>query len=172
MSSAWLLALVTACSYATIQPGHRGLRDREVLSTGQYRIGAFCFVHRCNHIDDFDVTFSTNHEDALHATSNDGASLEVGFSLIHRPIVVELYELRAEIGGTNYDRYVRDAIVPEARIAAIEVLARHSALELVKSKVVIEDEIESELRRRVRGQHIEISSITIEHVSSPALIGH
>ncbi len=172
MRYAWLLALVTACSYTMIEPGHRGLRDHELLSTGRHRIGAFCFVHRCDRIDDFDVTFSTEHENALHAVSSEGLQVDIDFTLIHRPILMELYDLRAQIGGTNYARYVRDAIVPEARIAAVAVLARHSVLELGKSKERIEDEIERELRQRVHDQHIEISSITIEHVSSPAPIGH
>jgi len=169
---AWLLALVTACSYVSIDPGHRGLRDHELLPEGRYRIGAFCFAHRCDRIDDFDVTFSTEREHAVRAVSSEGLLVEVDFTLIHRPILMELYDLRAQIGGTNYAQYVRDAIVPEARIAAAAVLAQHSVLDLAKSKELIEDQIENELRKRVHDQHVEISSITIEHLSSPALIGH
>src|SRR5262249_51413938 len=54
---------------------------------------------------------------------------------------------------------------PEFRTAARGVLARHSYLELQKLNEKIEDEMEVELRRRVNGKHIEISSITLEQVA-------
>jgi regulator of protease activity HflC (stomatin/prohibitin superfamily) len=173
---ATLVALVAAalacsgCATTTVEPGHRGLLfapgagglRREVLQPGNYKLG-WCFV-ACtrNRIDDFDVTYSTRAEH-LPAQSAEGLTLDLSLSVIYRPIISELYQLDTEIGPAYYD----EVIGPEFRSACRGVLARRSYLDMRHHSEAIEDEIESELRSRTRGKHVEIASVTLEQVTLP-----
>jgi len=154
------LALVCGCGYV-VEPGHRGLLfnprrgglEQHVLGPGWHGVGVF------GRVDDFDVTYSTKHED-LHTISVEGLSMDVRVCLIFRPIVSELYDLDVEIGPNYYE----EVVGPEFRTATRGVFARHSYLEVQKINEKLEDEIEAELRRRITGKHIEISSVTMEAV--------
>ena len=64
--------------------------------------------------------------------------------------------------GTNY---FGEVVGPEFHSAAIGVFAHTSYQDLQKKNGAIEDEIEKELRKRLRGRHVEISSVLIEHVN-------
>jgi len=153
--------LFLGCASTTIEPGHRGLAfdpakgglQREVLSPG---------VHREARIDDFDVTYSTRAE-PLHVLSSEGLSLEVRVSVVYRPIIAELYELDSEIGPHYYE----EVVGPEFRAAARATFATHSFIDLTKGSTALEDQIETELRRRIAGKHIEIASVTFESVQLP-----
>jgi regulator of protease activity HflC (stomatin/prohibitin superfamily) len=156
------IALSTCAGcYATVEPGHHALRFEPnsggvrpvVLGPGRYRLGPY------DRLEDFDITYSTNKE-VIHTTSAEGAALDVHLAVIYRPIAAELYELDTEIGRSYYD----EVVGPEFRSAARGVFARHSYTELAKANEKIEDEIEADLRRRIRGKHVDVSSITMEHV--------
>ncbi len=160
------LAFSTGCSYYTLNPGHRGLRfdphqgglHPQVLQPGIYNLG-WCFLRDCGDMDDFDVTYSTQKE-VVHTVSSEGLVMDTHLAIIYRPVISELYDLANEIGATYYD----EVIGPEFRSAARGVFARHAYGELMVKNEKIEDEIESEVRRRTRGKHVEIASITIEGV--------
>lgn len=151
----------TGCYGETVEPGHRGLffdprhggLQREVLQPGYHRTGMY------GRIDDFDITFSTKKED-IQTTSQEGLAMMLHLAVIYRPVISELYELDTEIGQNYYD----EVVGPEFRSAARGVFARHSYLELQKNDEKIEDEIETDLRRRIRGKHVDIGSITLEGV--------
>jgi regulator of protease activity HflC (stomatin/prohibitin superfamily) len=93
----------------------------------------------------------------------------VQVAVIFRPIVSELYDLEVEVGGTYaseggaspYD----EVIAPEFRTATRGVLARHTYLDMQRTNEKLEDEIEAELRRRIAGKHMEISSVTLEELN-------
>ena len=154
------LSTLSGC-YATVEPGHHALRFEPnnggvrplVLGPGRYRVGPY------DRLEDFDITYSTSKED-IHTTSAEGLALGIHIAVIYRPIAAELYELDTEIGRNYYD----EVVGPELRSAARGVFARHSYTELAKSNEKIEDEIEADLRRRIRGKHVDISSVTMEHV--------
>lgn len=157
----------SACATATIEPGHRGLYfapssgglHREVLQPGRYGLGWCFIVCNPNRVDDFDVTYSTRTEH-IRTKSLEGLDLDLTLSVIYRPIVSELYQLDTEIGSNFYD----EVIGPEFRSAARGVFARHPYTELQKKDESIENEVESEVRRRTDGRHVEISSVTLESV--------
>jgi regulator of protease activity HflC (stomatin/prohibitin superfamily) len=146
------------CGYV-VEPGHRGLLfnprrgglQQEVLAEGWHRVGVY------GRVDDFDVTYSTKHED-LRTISAEGLSMSVRVSIIFRPVVSELYDLDVEIGRNYYD----EVVGPEFRTATRGVFARHSYLEVQRINEQLEDEIEAEVRRRISGKHVEISSVTME----------
>ncbi len=155
------LAMLTAgCGYV-IEPGHRGLLfnprrgglQQGVLQPGYHRVGVY------GRVDDFDVTYSTRHEE-LGTISAEGLRLDIKLSIIYRPIISELYDLDIEIGPNYYE----EVVGPEFRTAARGVFARHSYLEVQKINEKLEDEIEAEVRRRIHGKHVEISSVTMEAV--------
>jgi regulator of protease activity HflC (stomatin/prohibitin superfamily) len=151
----------------TIQPGHMGILfdpthggvQHNVLSAGRWRHGARARV------DAYDVTYATKHE-ALHTRSAENAEIDVTVSVQYRPIVSELYDLEVEVAGSYaadggaspYD----EVIAPEFRTATRGVIAHHSYLELQRINSSLEDEIEVELRKRIAGKHMEISSVTLE----------
>jgi regulator of protease activity HflC (stomatin/prohibitin superfamily) len=157
---------VCGCSFYTVNPGHRGLRfdphegglHQQVLQPGIYNLG-WCFLRDCGQVDDYDVTYST-HRDLVHTVSSEGLAMDVHLAVIYRPIISELYDLANEIGPD----YFEEVIGPEFRSSSRGVFARHVYGELMVKNEKIEDEIESEVRRRTAGKHVEIASITIEGV--------
>ncbi|HEX4513133.1 MAG TPA: SPFH domain-containing protein, partial [Polyangiaceae bacterium] len=162
-----LMVGMTGCAGTLVEPGHRALLfdpgnggiQHEVLQPGWYRTacGAFTPANKCPRVDDFDVTFSTAKED-VHTLSLEGLPLDLHIAVVYRPIVSELYLLDTEI-GTNY---FGEVVGPEFRSAAIGVFAHNSYQDLQKKNGAIEDEIEKELRKRLRGRHVEVSSVLIE----------
>jgi regulator of protease activity HflC (stomatin/prohibitin superfamily) len=163
------LTLGTGCAGALVQPGHRALYfdpvnggiQHEVLQPGWYRTACPMWVpdNKCPRVDDFDVTYSTAKEQ-LHTITAEGLPLGLHTALKYRPIVSELYLLDTEIGPNYFD----EVIGPELRSATIGVMARTSYQDLQKNNRQIEDEIEKELRDRLHGKHIEVSSVLIEKV--------
>jgi regulator of protease activity HflC (stomatin/prohibitin superfamily) len=153
--------LLCGCG-ATIEPGHRGLLfderhgglQHEVLDEGWHRL------RRHSRIEDYDVTYA-NTKETVHTISSEGLGIDIRVSLRYRPIAHELYNLVTEIGPKYYD----EVVGPEFRTATRGVFARHSYLEIQRINEKLENEIEDELRRRVAGQHVEISSVTMEEVS-------
>lgn len=163
----FMLAAASACSvgcanYAVIEPGHAGLifnprtggLQHEAQVPGRYKLG------KGGRMEDFDVTFSTTKEE-INTNSSEGLQLNLHMAVIYRPVLHELYELDTEIGRNYYD----EVIGPEFRSAVRGVFARHSYTELLNKNEKIEDEIESDLRRRIKGKHMEVSSVTMESVS-------
>jgi regulator of protease activity HflC (stomatin/prohibitin superfamily) len=164
-----MTALLSGCGAgALVAPGHRALYfdpdkglKHEPLNEGYHHLYSFCINEaRCPHVDDFDVTYSTRKED-IRTTSQEGLQMDLRLALIYRPVISELYELDTQIGMNYYD----EVVGPEFRSAARGVLARHSYMELVGKDQKIEDEIEDEVRKRIKGKHIEISSIVMESVN-------
>jgi regulator of protease activity HflC (stomatin/prohibitin superfamily) len=161
-----LISCTTGCAYYTVNPGHRGLRfdphegglHQQVLQPGIYNLG-WCFLRDCGKVDDFDVTYST-HREVVRTVSSEGLSMDVHVAVIYRPVISELYDLANEIGPPYYE----EVVGPEFRSSSRGVFARHSYQELMIKNEKIEDEIESEVRRRISGKHVEIASITIEGV--------
>ena len=163
ISAIWL---VPGCAYQSVEPGHRGLRfeasgglKHDILQPGKHNLG-WCFIRDCGRIDDFDTTYSTRREQ-IHTASQEGLALELSLAVIYRPIISELYELDSEVGAGYYD----EVVGPEFRSAARGVFARHSYTELAVKNEKIEDEVEQEVRRRTRGKHVEIASITLESIN-------
>jgi regulator of protease activity HflC (stomatin/prohibitin superfamily) len=157
----------TGCATTTVEPGHRGLYfapndgglRREALMPGKYKLG-WCFLYCTpNRVDDFDVTYSTRSEN-IDTKDSDGLVMHLRLSVRYKPIESEIYQLDTEIGPNYYD----EVIAPEFRSACRGVFARHSYMELQKKNEALENEVESELRRRTAGQHIDIASVTLEGV--------
>jgi regulator of protease activity HflC (stomatin/prohibitin superfamily) len=158
---------LSGCGVSTVvDPGHMGLIfdpakrtiQHDPIGPGYYHFAA-CKEQKCPRIDDFDITFSTKKED-INSTSVEGLALAMHVAIIYRPIKTELYELDTEVGPNYYD----EVVGPEFRSAARGVLARHSYQELMSKNQLIEDEMEAEVRQRIKGKHVEISSITMERV--------
>jgi regulator of protease activity HflC (stomatin/prohibitin superfamily) len=173
MRSSLLLALATGsffasgCTHAAlVQPGHRGILfdpmnglKHEVLPPGYYHLANGCKAMKCPRVDDFDVTYSTAKEE-IQTNSAEQLVLDMRLAIIYRPIVSELYELDTEVGPSYYD----EVVGPEFRSATRGVLARHSYTELLIHNKDIEDEIEREVRDRIKGKHVEIASVTMEQI--------
>ena len=164
------LTMGTGCAGATIQPGHRALYfdpgnggiQHEVLQPGWYTTTCPFWTpsNKCPRVDDFDVTYSTSKEE-LHVLSKEGLPLDAFIAVSYRPIVAELYQLDTEIGPNYFD----EVIAPEFHSAAIGVFAHSSYTDLQRKNGTIEDEIERGLRERLKGKHIEISSVLIQRVT-------
>jgi regulator of protease activity HflC (stomatin/prohibitin superfamily) len=160
----------TGCATTTVEPDHRGLYfapssgglRRDVLQPGKYTLG-WCFIYCTpNRVDQFDITYTTAHEEVT-TKSSEGIDLQLRLSVIYRPIVSELYALATEIGMDG--KYYDEVVGPEFRSACRGVFARHSYTELQKKNEAIENEVEAEVRRRTLGKHVEISSVLLETVT-------
>lgn len=154
------------CGRQAVDPGQRGLRysphdgglKPEVLQPGSYGLG-WCVFRDCGYIETYDVTYQTRKE-SVFTPSSEGLAMDVNVIVTYRPITAELYQLHTEVGRDYYE----EIIGPESRSAARNVLARHSYTTLVGNLDKVEDEIEEEVRRRIRNKHVEVSSITLEKV--------
>jgi prohibitin 2 len=165
-----VMGLATGCAGTLVEPGHRALLfdpanggiQHEVLQPGWYRTSCpmWMAANKCPRVDDFDVTFSTAKEQ-VKTLSQEGLPLDLRIAVVYRPIVSELYLLDTEIGTNYFD----EVVGPEFRSAAIGVFARSSYQDLQRKNGAIEDEIEKELRKRLRNRHVEISSVLIEKVN-------
>ena len=163
------LTMGTGCAGATIQPGHRALYfdpsnggiQHEVLQPGWKRLACPFWEpdSKCPRVDDFDVTFQTAKEQ-MHVLSKEGLPLEAHVAVSYRPIISELYLLDTDIGPN----YFAEVIGPEFRSAAIGVFSNESYADLQRSNGAIEDKMEKALRERLKGKHIEISSVLLERV--------
>jgi regulator of protease activity HflC (stomatin/prohibitin superfamily) len=158
-----VLACSSGCVGTTVESGHLGLffdpgkgLQHDPIKPGYHHTGS---IFRHGHIEDFDVTYSTRKE-AVNTASQEGLALSMHLAIIFRPIASELYELDSEIGPNYYD----EVVGPEFKSAARGVLAHHSYGELLSKNSKIEDEIEDAVRERIKGKHIEISSITMEQI--------
>lgn len=166
LAMAFLGASSMGCGRQAVEPGQRGLRysphgggvKPEVLQPGSYGLG-WCFLRDCGYIETYDVTYQTRKE-AVFTPSSEGLAMDVNVVVTYRPITSELFQLHTEIGKEYYE----EIIGPESRSAARNVLARHSYTTLIGNLDKVEDEIEGEVRRRIRNKHVEVSSITLEKI--------
>ena len=161
-----ILVSCTGCYGESVEAGHLALLydphdglQHDPLPPGYHRLGICMPFAVCKHVDDFDVTYSSAKEQ-VRTTSSEGLTLDLRVAIRYRPVVSELYLLDTEVGQNYYD----EVIQPEFRSAARGVFSRHSYQELQKDNEKIEDEVETELRRRTKGKHIEISAVTLESV--------
>jgi regulator of protease activity HflC (stomatin/prohibitin superfamily) len=165
-----LAAALAGCrTFQTLDTGHRGLRfdpdpaigiRREILPEGRYVMGRGCSFHACARLIDFDVSITTKHEE-IHTQSKEGLALDLQLSVLYRPIEPELYQLATEVSPTNY---YEEVVGPEFRSAAASVFARHAYTELAADKEAIENEIERDVQRRIKGKHVQVTSITLEQI--------
>ncbi len=160
--------ICVGCGGAVVEPGHRGLlfdpkaggNRHEILAPGYYKLDA-CFLRWvCPRIDQFDITYQTHKED-IQTVSAEGLIMNTKIAIIYRPIVSELYELNTEIGPNYYE----EVVGPEFESAARGVFAHHSYLELAGQNEKVEDEVEADVRRRTKGKHVEVASVTIEGIA-------
>jgi regulator of protease activity HflC (stomatin/prohibitin superfamily) len=170
MKQLWICAAVLClgCGGAVIEPGHRGLLfdpkaggvHQDILPPGYHKLDS-CFLRWvCPRVDDYDITFQT-HKEEIQSVSSEGLVMNVRVAIIYRPIVAELYELNTEIGPNYYE----EVVGPEFWSTTRGVLARHSYLELVGQNEKVENEVEENVRRRIKGKHVEIASVTIEGIA-------
>ncbi len=158
-----IVVVLAGCGGTVIGPGHRGLvfdaknggLHHEVLAPGYYRVGSGRMV-------DYDVTYSTRAE-PMTVLTIEGLQLEVKLAVIYRPIIAELYELESEVGPRYYD----EVIGPEFRSAARAAFAQHSFVDLTHGGAKLEDEVEVEVRHRIAGKHVQLSSVVLESVVMP-----
>jgi regulator of protease activity HflC (stomatin/prohibitin superfamily) len=158
-----VIVALAGCGGTVIEPGHRGLvfdaknggLHHEVLAPGRYRVGSGRMV-------DYDVTYSTRAE-PMKVLTVEGLQLDVKLAVVYRPIIAELYELESEVGPRYYD----EVVGPELRSAAREAVSRHSFLDLTRGGSKLEDEIEVDVRHRIAGKHVELSSVVLESVVMP-----
>jgi hypothetical protein len=170
VTAAVAIVFASGCAGTIVQPGHRGLMfdpkegglKHEVLQPGYYSLRS-CFMSTvCSRIDDFDVTYATKKE-TIEATTSEGLPASVTVAVTYRPIIAELYELDAQIGPHYYD----EVVAPELKSVARLSFARHSALELSHATDKLEADMETVLRKRLQGTHVEIASVTVDSFKYP-----
>ena len=164
------LTMGTGCAGVTVNPGHRGILfdpgnsgvQPEVLKPGWVSVTCPFWVPdgQCKRVDDYDVTYQTSTEQ-FHVLSKEGLPMDVQIAVSYRPVISELYLLDTEIGSKYFDK----VIGPEFRNASIGVFSKESYQDLQRLNGEIESKIEKRLRERLKGKHLEVSSVFIQHVA-------
>jgi regulator of protease activity HflC (stomatin/prohibitin superfamily) len=156
-------ALSVGCG-STVQPGYKGLLNYPLSSGLQRQVYSDGFVWHSPFADmiTFDVTWTTSTENVDVITA-EGLHLTVQLALRYRPVQSELYDLVTDVGTNYYD----EVLGPEFRTATRGEFAKYKYLDIATTNEKLENDVEDEIRRRIAGKHIEIDSVTIEHVDYP-----
>ena len=68
-----------------------------ILLKRSQRLEKLCRRQTRGRLDDFDITYSTKHEE-IHTPSQEGLAMDLKLAVIYRPVKEELYQLDSEIG--------------------------------------------------------------------------
>jgi regulator of protease activity HflC (stomatin/prohibitin superfamily) len=166
-----LTLLCCACAGVEILPGHRGVLvdparggvQAGVLQPGFHPLS--CARRSCQHVDDFDVTY-TRATERIDGLSSEGLPLKLEVTVIYRPVIAELEQLDREQGAHYYETTVR----PVARAVIRESFSARSYLDLPAHDARQEAEMEAQLHDRTYGRHVEIASVIIESITYPPAV--
>ena len=166
MKKAWLVAVALAGCWSTVPPGKVGMYvyagkglDKEVLREGLY------WHLPWNHIIFFPAQWN-EYEEKMHVLTADDVHLEVQAGIAVRPNVGELYDLQRDLGTQYYDTVVQSAFFTATRT----VLAHYNMVDIPENSEKIENEIRDHVDARLKGHHLELGRIALQHIDYPPAV--
>jgi len=158
-------ALLAGCT-STVPAGKVGLYvyagkglDKQVLREGLY------WHMPWNHILLYPAQWN-EYEEKMHVLTADDVHLEVQAGIAVRPNVNELYDLQRDLGTQYYDTVVQSAFFTATRT----VLAHYNMVDLPENSEKIEAEIRDHVEARLKGHHLELGRIALQHIDYPAAV--
>jgi regulator of protease activity HflC (stomatin/prohibitin superfamily) len=154
--------LLAGC--ATVVAGHeKALFYSAGAGMERRSVGPGWYFHLpWNHFLIYDMRWAS-HREAIHIHSKDGLHLDLDVTVVVRPSADELYLLDVEAGPHFYEELVRPALFGATRDAA----ARFEHLAIATQTHELENAIHDALLVHLKGQHIEVAEVAIQHFDLP-----
>ena len=152
--------LLMGCG-STVAPGKMGLRWQPLTSgLGKEPLKEGFHAHMpWNDVLVMSVQWR-NFTERIDVLTRDDLHIEIKASVLVKPLVKELYQLKLEIGSNFYSSVVK----PEFLTVARNTLANYLLVEIPENSPEIERKIRQGLIERMQGKHIEIDNVTISDI--------
>jgi regulator of protease activity HflC (stomatin/prohibitin superfamily) len=163
LGAAWLLCGGTGC--ATVVEGHeRALFYSAGHGIGTQAVGSGWHWHLpWNSFLVYDLRW-VSHKEEIHIHSKDGLHMNIDVVVVVRPDAKHIYDLDTDVGPNFYDAVVRPAVYGAVRDAS----GRFTHLEIATETHQVERAIHEALLEHLRGQHLELGEVAIQHFDLPA----
>lgn len=115
-----------------------------------------------NHFEIYDLRWKEHHE-SIHMHTKDGLHLDVEIAVVVRPKPDELYDLHTTAGPEFYNQLVRPALFAAARDGG----GQFNHLDVATKTHEVETAIRAALLEHMKGQHVEVGEIAIQHFDLP-----
>lgn len=162
MARLFVLMLVASCA-TRIPAGQVGLYsfasrgvDPHILNEGLYWHAPWTHI----------LTYPSQwneYEEQMHVLTQDDVHLQVQAGIAIRPKLDELYQLEKDLGTKYYDTVVQSAFFTATRT----VLAHYNMYDIPENSEKIEQEIHDHVAERIKGHHLELGRIALQHIDYP-----
>jgi regulator of protease activity HflC (stomatin/prohibitin superfamily) len=105
----------------------------------------------------------TSHTEGIHIHSKDGLHMDIDVAVVVRPDPREIYALDVDVGPSFYDGVVKAAVFAAVRDAA----GKFDHMQIATSTHEVETAIRAALTEHLKGQHVEVSEVAIQHFDLP-----
>jgi regulator of protease activity HflC (stomatin/prohibitin superfamily) len=106
------------------------------------------------------------YEETIHVLTNDDVHLDVRVGMALRPNVKELFALQQDYGTQFYDTFAQSAFFTATRT----VLAGYNMVDIPENSEKIENEIRAHVAERIKGNHLELGRIALQHIDYPEAV--
>jgi len=152
--------LLWGCA-SSVRPGKVGMKWRPLtfgLSSKLLQEG-FYFHMPWNDVLTVSIQWQSFTE-RVEILTKDDLHIKVDTSVILRPIAGEIHQLILEIG----DKYYVNIIKPEFFTVVRSTMANYLMVEIPEKSPEIEARILKKFIERIKGKHIELNNVTINHI--------
>jgi regulator of protease activity HflC (stomatin/prohibitin superfamily) len=159
-----LLAAGTASGCATVVEGHeRALYYSASKGLAREPVGSGWYWHwPWNDYITYDLRWSS-HKEEIHIHSKDGLHMNIDVAVVVRPDPREIYALDVDVGPAFYDGVVKAAVFGAVRDAA----GKFDHMQIATSTHEVEQAVRAALIEHLKGQHVEVSEVAIQHFDLP-----
>jgi regulator of protease activity HflC (stomatin/prohibitin superfamily) len=105
----------------------------------------------------------TSHTEEIHIHSKDGLHMNIDVAVVVRPDPREIYALDTEVGPQFYEAVVKAAVFAAARDAS----GQFDHMQIATQTHTLERAIHDALVEHLKGKHIELSEVAIQHFDLP-----
>jgi regulator of protease activity HflC (stomatin/prohibitin superfamily) len=158
------LALGSISGCATVVEGHeRALYFSASKGLAHEPVGSGWHWHwPWNDYITYDLRW-TSHKEEIHIHSKDGLHMDIDVAVVVRPDPREIYALDVDVGPHFYDGVVKAAVFAAARDAA----GKFDHMQIATNTHAVEEAIREALIDHLKGQHVEVSEVAIQHFDLP-----
>jgi regulator of protease activity HflC (stomatin/prohibitin superfamily) len=157
-----VVALVTGC-VSTVRGNERALFYSAGWGMSKSPVGPGWYFHLpWNHYVTYDLRWK-QHAEQIHLHTKDGLHLDVELAVVVRPKASEIYDLHVSVGPDFYDQVVRPALFAAARDGG----GKFNHLDVATRTHEVELAIHEAITEHLKGQHIEVAEIAIQHFDLP-----
>jgi regulator of protease activity HflC (stomatin/prohibitin superfamily) len=159
-----LAALPSFAGCATVVEGHeRALFYSASHGLGKEPVGSGWHWHLpWNDYITYDLRW-TSHKEEIHIHSKDGLHMNIDVAVVVRPDARDIYALDTEVGPAFYEGVVKAALFAAVRDAS----GQFDHMQIATDTHVVERAIFVALVEHLKGKHVELSEVAIQHFDLP-----